>query len=83
MAGRRASGAASASVPSPARRSSQARGFAEHDASLTPAVGEFVEDGYKRIGTRVRPMGEALAQGLSPASAQELGLLPGITIYYS
>jgi FGGY-family pentulose kinase len=38
------------------------------------------QDGYARIGTRVRPMGEALGQGLTDAAAEELGLAPGTPV---
>ncbi len=59
-----------------------------HRPPMTPSVridqwrspsssGEFVDEGYRRIGTRVRPMGEALSQGLAPEAAKALGLLPG------
>lgn len=43
-------------------------------------LGEFVDEGYRRIGTRVRPMGKALSQGLAPEAAQALGLLPGTAV---
>ncbi len=38
-------------------------------------LGDLVDDGYRRIGTRVRPMGEA-AGPLTDAAARELGLAP-------
>jgi len=37
---------------------------------------ELVEEQYRRIGSRVRPMGEALGQGLTDRAARELGLEP-------
>lgn len=41
---------------------------------------DLVDDGFERIGTRVRPMGEAIGQGLSVAAAAELGLAPGTAV---
>ncbi|MBT3341452.1 MAG: FGGY-family carbohydrate kinase [Gemmatimonadetes bacterium] len=35
---------------------------------------------FQRIGTRVRPMGEPIGQGLSAQAAQELGLAPGTAV---
>ena len=51
------------------------------DASYFRAVGlgDLVDEGYARIGTDVRPMGER-AGGLSEASARELGLAPGTPV---
>jgi FGGY-family pentulose kinase len=42
-------------------------------------LGDLAAEGFARIGTRVRPMGER-AGGLTPASAQELGLAPGTPV---
>lgn len=42
-------------------------------------LGDFVEDGYRRIGTRVRPMGERVG-GLTERSARDLGLVPGTPV---
>ncbi len=42
-------------------------------------LGELVDEGYARIGTRIRPMGER-AGGLTPQSAAELGLVPGTPV---
>lgn len=43
-------------------------------------LGELVDGGaYRRIGARVRPMGER-AGGLTPAAAEELGLDPGTAV---
>ena len=42
-------------------------------------LGDLVDEGYARIGTRVRPMGERIG-GLSEAAARELGLVPGIPV---
>jgi len=40
-------------------------------------LGDLVDEGYRRIGTRVRPMGEAVGGGLAPDAAEGLGLLQG------
>jgi FGGY-family pentulose kinase len=42
-------------------------------------LGDLAADGYRRIGMRVRPMGERIG-GLTEASARELGLLPGTPV---
>jgi FGGY-family pentulose kinase len=42
-------------------------------------LGVLADEGFARIGTRVRPMGE-LAGGLTEASARELGLAPGTPV---
>jgi FGGY-family pentulose kinase len=42
-------------------------------------LGDLVADGYRRIGARIRPMGERIG-GLSDASAKELGLVPGTPV---
>jgi len=48
------------------------------------AVGlaDLADDGYLRIGTRVRPMGEKIG-GLTRAAATELGLAPGTPVSVS
>ena len=43
-------------------------------------LGELAREGFERIGTRVRPMGEAMGAGLTPKAAKELGLLPGTAV---
>ncbi|MDD5201205.1 MAG: FGGY-family carbohydrate kinase [Terrimicrobiaceae bacterium] len=43
-------------------------------------IGALAADGFKKIGTRVRPMGEALGKGLTERSAKELGLAPGTPV---
>jgi FGGY-family pentulose kinase len=40
-------------------------------------LGDLVEEGYKRIGTKVRPMGEPVGGGLTEKAAKEMGLSPG------
>jgi FGGY-family pentulose kinase len=42
-------------------------------------LGALVDEGYRRIGTRVRPMGERIG-GLTAKSAAELGLSPGTAV---
>jgi FGGY-family pentulose kinase len=43
-------------------------------------LGDLAADGFKKIGTRVRPMGEPLSSGLTVQSARELGLAPGTPV---
>lgn len=43
-------------------------------------LGDLVDERYRRIGTRVRPMGESVGAGLTPAAANELGLRPGTPV---
>lgn len=52
------------------------------DGSYWKAIGlvELVEEGYARIGRRVRPMGEAVGDGLTKRAARELGLKPGTAV---
>ncbi len=42
-------------------------------------LGDLVDEGYARIGTRVRPMGER-AGGMTERAAKELGLAPGTPV---
>jgi FGGY-family pentulose kinase len=42
-------------------------------------LGDLVDEGYRRIGTAVRPMGERIAP-LTAEAARELGLVPGIPV---
>jgi FGGY-family pentulose kinase len=43
-------------------------------------LGEFVDENYARIGRIVRPMGEAIGNGLTKEAAEELGLAPGTAV---
>lgn len=43
-------------------------------------LGDLVDEGYERIGQRVRPMGEPVGNGLSDIAANELGLNPGTPV---
>ncbi len=43
-------------------------------------LGDLVEEGYARIGKKVRPMGEAVGKGISEKAAGELGLRPGTAV---
>lgn len=43
-------------------------------------LGDLVEDGFVRIGQRVRPMGEPVGKGLTPTAAKELGLSAGTAV---
>ncbi len=54
------------------------------DASFFEQVGlsDLAAEGFARIGTDVRPMGERIG-GLTPAAASELGLRPGVPVAVS
>ncbi len=41
---------------------------------------DLADEGYKRIGTRVRPVGEPVGDGLTQDAARQLGLLPGTPV---
>ncbi|UCD74973.1 MAG: FGGY-family carbohydrate kinase [Phycisphaerales bacterium] len=41
---------------------------------------DLVEEGFERIGRRVRPMGEPIGNGLTEAAAKELGLVAGTPV---
>lgn len=43
-------------------------------------LGELVSEEYRRIGRRVRPMGEAVGNGLTARAARELGLPAGTPV---
>ncbi|MBN1881716.1 MAG: FGGY-family carbohydrate kinase [Deltaproteobacteria bacterium] len=43
-------------------------------------LGDLSDEGYRRIGTRIRPMGEPVGEGLSRRAADELGLSPGTPV---
>ncbi|PQO35250.1 ribulokinase [Blastopirellula marina] len=43
-------------------------------------LGDLVAEKFARVGTDVRPMGEAIGSGLSPEAAAELGLLSGTAV---
>jgi FGGY-family pentulose kinase len=57
-------------------------GKAGWQASFFKQIGleEFPAEDYKRIGQKVRPMGEAIGRGLTEAAAKELGLAPGTAV---
>ena len=50
------------------------------DFCTSIGLGDLAQEGYARIGTRVRPMGEAAGAGLAPAAARDLGLEPGTAV---
>ena len=54
---------------------------ARWDAAYFEAIGlgELAREGFRRIGTRIRPMGECIG-GLTPDAARELGLVAGIPV---
>ena len=41
---------------------------------------EFPQEGFRRIGTRIRPMGEAVGHGLTADAARDMGLDPGTAV---
>jgi FGGY-family pentulose kinase len=43
-------------------------------------LGDLADEGFKKIGRRVRPMGEPLGRGLTERSAGELGLAVGTPV---
>jgi FGGY-family pentulose kinase len=52
------------------------------DDSFFRQVGlaDLVADGHRRIGSRVRPMGEPVGRGLRPEAAREMGLAAGTAV---
>jgi len=55
------------------------------DGSFFRLIGldDLVDEGFKRIGRQVRPMGEAVGGGLTERAASELGLNPGTAVSVS
>jgi FGGY-family pentulose kinase len=43
-------------------------------------LGDLVDEGYRRIGRRIRPMGEPVGRGLSAEAAADFGLRPGTPV---
>lgn len=43
-------------------------------------LGDLAAEGFRRIGTRVRPMGEPVGRGLTSRAARELGLTAGTPV---
>jgi len=52
------------------------------DEAYFRAIGlaDLVDEQFARIGHHVRPMGEAIGDGLTPQSASDLGLTPGTAV---
>lgn len=52
------------------------------DGSYFRRIGldDLVAEGFRRIGTRIRPMGEPLGKGLTAGAAGELGLVAGTPV---
>ncbi|MFH1116039.1 MAG: FGGY-family carbohydrate kinase, partial [Pseudomonadota bacterium] len=46
-------------------------------------LGELASEGYRRIGTRIRPMGEPIARGLTAGAAADFGLPRGTPVAVS
>lgn len=62
--------------------SAQTRSIGAWDDSYFKEVGlaDLTDEGYQRIGTQIRPMGEAVGSGLTIKSAEELGLKPSTPV---
>lgn len=43
-------------------------------------LGDLADEGFRRVGQVVRPMGQPVASGLTPRAARELGLVPGTPV---
>lgn len=43
-------------------------------------LGDLVEEGYKRIGTKIGSLGEKVGNGVSPAAAKLMGVKPGTPV---
>ena len=43
-------------------------------------LGDLASDGFRRIGTTIRPMGEPVGFGLTPEAAKDLGLETGVAV---
>lgn len=43
-------------------------------------LGDLAAEGFRRIGQKIRPMGEPVGQGLTARAARELGLIPGTPV---
>lgn len=43
-------------------------------------LGDLAEEGFRRVGTRIRPMGEPIGNGLTERAARELGLAAGTPV---
>jgi FGGY-family pentulose kinase len=43
-------------------------------------LGDLAADGFRRIGTTIRPMGEPVGFGLTPEAAKDLGLETGVAV---
>jgi FGGY-family pentulose kinase len=43
-------------------------------------LGDLAIEGFRRIGTKIRPMGEAVGRGLTARAARDLGLAPGTPV---
>jgi FGGY-family pentulose kinase len=46
-------------------------------------LGELASEGYRRIGTCIRPMGEPVGHGLAASAAADFGLRPGTPVAVS
>ena len=62
--------------------SDQSGSIGAWDDSYFREVGlaDLTDEGYQRVGTHIRPMGEAVGSGLTKKSAEDLGLKPGTPV---
>jgi FGGY-family pentulose kinase len=56
------------------------RGGWDADYFRKIGLGALADEGFRRLGTRVRPMGEALGEGLTAEAAAHFGLRPGTAV---
>lgn len=56
------------------------RGGWSADFFRAVGLGDLAEEGFSRVGTEVRPIGQPVGTGLTEAAASELGLLPGTAV---
>ena len=52
----------------------------DEDYFRAVGMGDLADEGFARIGRMVRPMGEAIGEGLTESAAKELGLRPGTAV---
>lgn len=55
----------------------------DSDYFQTIGLGDLAKEKFRRIGGRIRPMGEALGSGLTAEAADELGLPAGVPVAVS
>ena len=55
----------------------------DHTYWESVGLAELASEAYRRIGTRIRPMGEPIGQGLTQSAAADFGLNPGTPVAVS